>query len=32
MGHLAAEIKCPIVLTVAAASCIRAGWRRTPAV
>jgi Type II secretion system (T2SS), protein E, N-terminal domain len=32
MRQLAAEIKCPIVLNVAAASCIRAGWRRTPQV
>jgi type II secretion system (T2SS) protein E len=32
MRRLASEIKCPIVLEVAAASCIRAGWRRTPAV
>jgi len=29
MRQLAAEINCPIVLSVAAASCIRAGWRRT---
>ena len=32
MRRLAAEIKCPIVLNVAAASCIRSGWRRTPRV
>jgi type IV pilus assembly protein PilB len=32
MRQLTAEIKCPIVLNVAAASCIRAAWRRTPAV
>jgi type IV pilus assembly protein PilB len=32
MRQLAAEIKCPIVLNVAAASCIRAAWRRTRAV
>jgi type IV pilus assembly protein PilB len=32
MRRLATEIKCPIVLNVAAASCIRAGWRRTPAI
>src|SRR5262249_30364862 len=32
MRRLAAEIKCPVILKVAAASCIRAGWRRTPAV
>ena len=31
MRRLATEINCPIVLNVAAASCIRAGWRRTPA-
>ena len=30
MRRLAPEIKCPIVLNVAAASCIRSGWRRTP--
>jgi type IV pilus assembly protein PilB len=32
MRRLAAEIKCPIILTVAAGSCIRSGWRRTPQV
>ena len=32
MHQLAAEIKCPIVLNVSAASCIRSGWRRTPQV
>lgn len=30
MRQLVAQINCPIVLNVAAASCIRAGWRRTP--
>jgi hypothetical protein len=32
MRRLAAEIKCPIILNVAAGSCIRSSWRRTPQV